>query len=327
MQVTAMTLPAVVLTHPLHPAVQQAYAAQADFVVAPATDADTLRGCCRDADAIIVRAPLPEDIFASARRLRAAVRHGAGLDMIPLEAATRAHVPVANAPAVNARSVAEHCIGQMVALARRHPRVQRAVAERDWLEARSFAEHGLELFERTVGIVGVGNVGATIAGICRHGLGMEVLGTGPQQQSYPETVVYADLDELLARSDFVVLCCPLTPQTRGLIGAPQLARMKRSACLINVARGPVVAEAALLAALSAGTIAGAALDVFVEQPLPRDHPFWQTERLIVTPHMAGITDASMRKMGELALSQALQILRGERPRYLVNPEIWDRRRH
>jgi D-3-phosphoglycerate dehydrogenase len=125
---------------------------------------------------------------------------------------------------------------------------------------------------------------------------------------------------LLARSDFVVLACPLTEQTRGLIGAAELAAMRPSACLINVARGPVVNEAALIDALRGGRLAGAALDVFDVQPLPADHPYRQMEQVLLTPHVAGITEDSMRRMGSGVALAVEHLLRGDVPPHCINPE-------
>jgi D-3-phosphoglycerate dehydrogenase len=131
---------------------------------------------------------------------------------------------------------------------------------------------------------------------------------------------HVDLGTLLARSDFVVLACPLTEQTRGLIGAAELAAMRQSACLINVARGPVVQEAALIDALRAGRLAGAALDVFDVQPLPEDHPYRQMEQVLLTPHVAGITEDSMRRMGSGVALAVEHLLQGKLPPNCINPQ-------
>jgi D-3-phosphoglycerate dehydrogenase len=136
----------------------------------------------------------------------------------------------------------------------------------------------------------------------------------------PDHVEPATLEDLFARADVVVLACPLNESTRGLVGAALLGRMKAGAFLVNVARGPVVDEAALIAALTDGPLAGAALDVFAQQPLPAASPLLAMPHVILSAHLAGLTDDAMRRMGDGAVDQALQLLRGELPRHLVNPE-------
>jgi D-3-phosphoglycerate dehydrogenase / 2-oxoglutarate reductase len=147
--------------------------------------------------------------------------------------------------------------------------------------------------------------------------GMRVLATG--RRAGPQGFLPRPLDALLAESDFLVVCCPLTEATRGLIGAAQLARMPPHAVLVNVARGAVVDEAALLAALRERRIGGAALDVFATQPLSPQHPFFALDNVLLTPHLAGITEASMRRMGLGAVAEVARAFVGEPPANLVNP--------
>jgi D-3-phosphoglycerate dehydrogenase len=314
-------MPRILSTHPLHPRAAAMLAVVGDLVVASATDADTLRREGSDADVIIVRAPLPEALFAEAPRLRAAVRHGAGLDMIPIEAATRAGVLVANVPAVNAVTVAEHVFLVTLALLRRFRQVDGDLRSRGWAAGRAHADGGHDLAGRTMGIVGMGAVGRAVARIARHGFGLDVAAFTRTPAGLPEGVRPLDLDTLVATADVLVLCCPLTPETRGLIGPERIAAMKPGALLVNVARGPVVDEAALVAALQAGRIAGAALDVFDTQPLPPDHPLLSLDSVILTPHMAGITEESMMRMGVGAAGEAIRVLAGLLPLNLRNSEV------
>ncbi len=295
-------------------------AAAGRLVVASRLDDDTLVREAADAAVVIVRAPLPPRLFAAAPGLRAAIRHGAGLDMIPVEAATEAGVLVANVPGVNARSVAEHVFMVTLALLRRFRKVDRDLRQAGWAAGRAHAEQTQELAGRTFGIVGMGAVGRAVAAIARHGFGLRVLGVNRSGGALPEGVERAGLEALAAESDVVVLCCPLTPQTSGLVDAGFLARMKPSAVLVNVARGAVVDEAALVAALSEGRLAGAALDVFATQPLPPAHPFFGFDTVILTPHMAGITEESMARMGKGAAAETLRVLGGGLPQNLVNPQ-------
>jgi D-3-phosphoglycerate dehydrogenase len=189
-----------------------------------------------------------------------------------------------------------------------------------WSAARALADTGFELPGRTIGLVGYGHVGQAIARLC-SGLEMRVLA---HSRSGPRTgapaAEHVALRALLSRSDFVVLACPLTPETRGLIGASELAAMRPGASLVNVARGPVVQEAALVDALRSGRLAGAALDVFDVQPLSEDHPYRQMEQVLLTPHVAGITEDSMRRMGLGAALAVEHLLRGDVPPNCVNPQ-------
>ncbi|MBN9073870.1 MAG: hydroxyacid dehydrogenase [Rhizobiales bacterium] len=315
-----MTDPVVFSTHALHPRAAEALAGAGRLVVASAIDKATLARESRGADVLVVRAPLPPELFADAPRLRAAVRHGAGLDMIPVEAATRAGVLVANVPGANAGTVAEHVIWCAIALLRRFRRVDRDLRSQGWLAGRAHAESGGDLGGRTLGIVGMGNIGTRVAAIARHGFGLDVIANSRRPESLPEGVRFVGVDDLVAEADVIVLCCPLTPETTGLISRERIGRMKPGAILVNVSRGPVIDDDALVDALRAGRIGGAALDVFTTQPLPSDHPYFGFDNVILTPHMAGITEESMLRMGLGAVEQTLQILAGELPSNLCNPE-------
>ncbi len=297
-----------------------------DLRIAPAVDAGTLNREAEAADIIIVRAPLPPTIYDNAPRLRAAIRHGAGLDMIPIPEATAAGVLVANVPGANAVTVAEHVIFSAIALLRRFRVVDRDLRNAGWNVAREHSYVLSDLSGLRLGIVGMGNLGHAIFRIAHGGFGMEVIANSRRPESIPEGARFAELDDLVAQADIVVLCCPLTPQTTGLIGRERIARMKPSALLINVARGPVVDEAALVEALRQGRIGGAALDVFATQPLPSGHPFFSFDNVILTPHMAGITADSMMRMGTGAAAEAVRVLEGKLPVNLCNKEAVKRYR-
>lgn len=273
----------------------------------------------RDADALVVRAPIPPAFFERAPRLRLAVRHGVGLDMIPVEPATEAGVLVANVPGANAATVAEHVFFAGVALLRRYPQVSRDLREKGWAAARAHSDRGHELFGRTLGVVGFGAVGQAVARLGKA-FGMELSAFVRRPETLPEGVGFRPLDRLFREADMLVLCVPLTPETRGMVSRALIAAMKPDAVLVNVARGPVVDEAALLEALQESRILGAALDVFSEQPLPPGHPFLSLANVILTPHMAGITEESMARMGIGAAEEVLRVLRGELPKELRNPE-------
>jgi D-3-phosphoglycerate dehydrogenase / 2-oxoglutarate reductase len=308
-------------THPLHRRAAEMLAGAGELVVASAVDTETLAREGREAEIIIVRAPLPVSLFENPSRLRAAIRHGAGLDMIPVEAATRAGVLVANVPGANARTVAEHVFMVTLALLRRFRKMDRDLRSAGWNVGREHSYEMSDLAGRTVGIIGMGNVGTEVVRIARHGFGLEVIANTRRRESLPEGVSFASVDELVTQADVIVLCCPLTLETTGLISSERIARMKPDALLINVSRGPVVDDAALISALRERRIGGAALDVFGTQPLPPDHPYFGFDNLILTPHLAGITEESMMRMGVGAAAEALRVLTGELPLNLCNPEV------
>ena len=311
----------ILLTQAIHPQAQARLAALAEVVVAPDTRPATLRTLAADCEVVMVRAQLPDDIFSAAPSLVGAVRHGAGVDMIPIAEASAHGVLVANVPGVNANAVAEHVLRSLLQLARfSGPMALRLQARSaGWAQARGYADAGFELHGRTLGLVGYGHVGRAIGTLCATGLSMKLLAhtRSPLAAGEPHAQ-RVPLAELLAQSDFVVLACPLTDTTRGLIGAAELVSMKPGAFLINVARGPVVQEAALIDALQSGRLAGAALDVFDSIPLRDDHPYWAFENVLITPHVAGITDDSMRAMGQGAVLAVEHLLRGEVPPNCIN---------
>ncbi len=307
-------------THALHPQSMAMLEDLGRLRIASGLDPDTLVREGTDADIVIVRAPLPVALFERQTRLRAAIRHGAGLDMIPVEAATKAGVLVANTPGVNARTVAEYVLFAAMALLRRFRVIDRELRTAGWNAARRHADDLQDLEGRALGIVGFGNIGRTVHSIARHGYGLDVLVNSRSRRDIPDDAAFVGLDEIAARSDVLVLCCPLTDETRGLVDTRFLGLMKPGALVINVARGPVVDEEAMLSALREGRIGGAALDVFATQPLPADHPYFGFDNVLLTPHMAGMTEGSMRRMGVGVAEETARVLRGEVPLNFCNPE-------
>jgi len=316
--------PKVLLTNPIDPIGMAILEAAADVATAPDSSAATLNKMVSGTDLLVVRAFLPPDIFDQPHRLRGVVRHGVGLDMIPMESATAHAIPVANVPGSNAEAVAEHAIAGMLLVARRIHAMDRDLRAIDWPTARKHGDLSTELFGRTLGIVGMGNVGTRVAEIASAGFRMKVLGTRTRSRALPAFVEPADVDRIFRESDFIVLACPLTAETRHLANAARLAHMKRGAAIVNVSRGPVIEEAALVEALRSHRIRGAVLDVFEHQPLARDHPFLALDNVILTPHAAGITEESMKNMSKGAAEEAVRLLAFEKPRNFRNPEVWER---
>ena len=311
----------VLLSDSIAPAGEDLLAAVAEVVRAPNSAPETLRRMAADADGVITRSKLPDDLFEAAPRVRGVVVHGTGTDLVPVERATAHGVMVANLPGINAQSAAEYCAMAMLMLARNIVGITSTLRSSAWDDARRLGSNARELTGMTLGIVGVGAIGGRLAKIARHGFGMKVLGQQRRLDRLPAEASPASLEDLLAQSDFVVLACPLTPQTRYLINRESLSRMKPTAWLINVGRGPVVQEEALIEALRAKRIAGAMLDVYEHYRLEPGHALFSLDNVILTPHLAAVTQEARARAGVAAADEMLHILRGERPRNLVNPEV------
>lgn len=307
-------------THPLHPDVTARLQSASDYRVASSPTAAAILAEGTGADVLIVRANVPPEYFARAPGLRAAVRHGAGLDMVPMKEATAAGVLVANVPGANASTVAEHAIFAAIALLRRFRQVDSALRTQGWAAARGLADTNRDLSGRVLGTLGYGNIGQALRRMAQ-GFGMPVIAHTRRPDALPEDVSAVSFPDLLAQSDVLVVCCPLTDATRGLIDAAALAAMRPGAVLINVARGPIIETDALMAALARGHLWGAALDVFDTQPLPADHPLLALPNVMLTPHVAGITEDSMLRMGQGTADEVLRILAGQLPLNFCNPEV------
>ena len=245
---------------------------------------------------------------------------------VDLAAATARGVPVLHTPARNAASVADFTIGLVLAQCRSLARGQDHLRRRGWLvdgELPYLHFRGPELAGRTLGLVGYGAVGREVARRAAGGFGMRVLvsdpyvsGPGPPAEAVP-------LERLLVESDVVSLHCPLTPETTGMIGEAQLGLLRPEAVLVNTARAAVVDEAALVAALVEGRIAGAALDVFWTEPLPPDHPLLGMDNVTLTPHLAGAADDVVTRHSAMIADDVARLLAGRRPVHLANPEVWE----
>jgi D-3-phosphoglycerate dehydrogenase len=313
--------PRVLLTDVIHPQLQPVLQAQCDVVVAPDASPATLARLVADADGLIVRNKLPPDLFDHAPRLRAVVRHGVGLDLIPVEAATARGIPVANLPGSNTTAVVEYVIAAMLHLRRNLAAIDARLRGDGWAAARPLADAGIELRGGVCGIVGFGAIGARVADVAAA-MGMRVLSLTRRPGTLPPHIQPADKAALFAQADVVVLSCPLNDDTRGLVDAATLASMKHDAVIVNVSRGAVIDTTAVVDALCAGRLGGAALDVHDRQPLTGDEPVFDVPNLLLTPHVAGITATSLHAMSRGAVDTMLALLRGERPANVVNPEVY-----
>ena len=313
--------PRVLLTNDIHPLLRPVLEAHCEVILAPDATPATIARLVVDVDGLIVRAQLAPDVFDHAAKLRAVVRHGVGLDMIPVAAATARGIPVANLPGSNTAAVVEYCVAVMLHFRRGLAGIDARLRSGGWAAARPIADGDIELSRSVCGIVGVGAVGAQLAGAAA-GLGMRVIGMTRRPESLPAHVQAVSKRELFQQADVLVLCCPLNAQTRGIVDAETVAMMKPGAILINVSRGPVIDTAAVVNALRQGRLAGAAMDVHDRQPLTGQEPIFDCPNLLLTPHVAGITATSLLGMSQGAVDTLLALLRGARPANVVNPEVF-----
>jgi phosphoglycerate dehydrogenase-like enzyme len=287
---------------------------------AQAWNRDELLASLPTADVLVISGLWRNDLLAHAPRLRFIQGIGAGYNQFDLDALRARGIRFANAAGVNRIAVGDHALALILAAARLIPQARDNQRRRHWRSMISdIAAREDELAGKTLGIVGLGSIGSRVARLARA-FDMRVLGlrrdVAKGGEHVDEVLPPARLLDLLARSDYVVLTCPLTDETRGLIGARALAAMKPSAYLVNVARGACVDEAALLDALRAGRLAGAALDTFVDEPLPADSPFWELDNVIITPHTAGETRKYEENVLDILVANLERLWRGD-PR-LVN---------
>ena len=316
-------LKTVLLTDPIASEGERLLSETLKVVQAPDSTPDTIRRLAKDADGVIIRSKLPDDIFEVAPRLKAVCVHGTGTDLIPLASATARGVLVANVPGANAQTVAEYCVLAMLMLARNIMNITSALRTKPWDEARRLGSVAQELDGATVGVVGVGEIGRRVAKICRDGFSMRVLGNQRRIDRLPAGVEGVALEKLLGESDYVIVTCPLTPETRHLVNARTLGLMKKSAWIVNVGRGAVIDEKALVDALKKRQIAGAMLDVYEHYRLSPDHELLKLDNVILTPHLAGNTVAARGRASIAAAGEMLRMLAGERPLNLVNPDAWE----
>ena len=251
--------------------------------------------------------PVDAELIEAAPRLRAISNYAVGVDNVDVEAATARGIPVGNTPDVLTEATADLALALMLGIARRLSEGEAFVRAGEWKTWEPGLLLGHDLYGATVGIVGYGRIGQAV-GRRLEGFGCELLTANRS----------GGLDDLLDRSDFVTIHCPLTPATRGLIDDAALRRMKPTAYLVNTARGPIVDTDALVRALHAGELAGAALDVTDPEPLPAGHPLLDAPNLLVVPHVGSATVATRERMADMAVDNLLAGLAGEQMPHSVN---------
>jgi D-3-phosphoglycerate dehydrogenase len=303
--------PVVLIAEELSPATVDALGPDFDIRQVDGTDRPALLRSLADAHAILVRSATQVDAeaLASAPQLKVIARAGVGLDNVDIKAATAAGVMVVNAPTSNIISAAELTVGHILSLARHIPQAHNALAQGQWKRSKYT---GTELYEKTIGIIGLGRIGALITARLQA-FGTTIVAYDPYVTSARAQqlgVQLVTLDELLERSDFISIHMPKTPETTGMISTDQLALMKPTAYIVNVARGGLIDEDALHEALVTGTIAGAGLDVFVSEP-PTNDALLSLPNIIVTPHLGASTDEAQEKAGVSVARSVRLALGGE----------------
>lgn len=316
----------VLLIQPIHEAGVRILESRFEVRVASdPSEATVVREVC-DASALIFRQyPVTRPIIEAGVNLEVIGRHGVGLDNIDLAAATARGIVVVNTPEANTRSVAEHTLLAIGALAKRIAFMDKAVRQGQWLIRDQFSAVDLE--GKVLGIIGLGRIGSLVAQKAMAAFDMRVIAFDPSLPANgsaipPGVERRRNMEEVLQEADFVSLHMPLTPATRGLIGAPQLNLMKQSAFLVNFARGEVVDEGALFDALKGRAIAGAALDVYAPEPPRPDSPLFELDNVLLSPHSSALTIEGAIRMAVGVAEGVVDVLEGRRPRYLVNPEVY-----
>jgi D-3-phosphoglycerate dehydrogenase len=311
--------PIVLCLDVLPPAMQDLIVAQRpdglELVFAETQGEEEQVARAREADYLLCSwTPVTGAVIEAAPRLRLIQKYGIGVDKIDLKAAARRNVPVCIAAGVNAVAVAEMAITLMLAVYKRLPVAHNTLRAGQWLkwELRIGC---YELWKKTVGLIGGGAIGRAVAKRLSHGFECRVLYSDlvrlPQETETAMGMMYASREDLLGQSDIVSIHIPLMPETRGLIGTEAFAMMKPSAVLVNTARGGIVDEPALIAALEKGVIAGAGLDVFAKEPPDRDNPLLRMDNVVVTPHNGGGTVDTMKRIVGHAFDNILRMERGE----------------
>lgn len=285
-------------------------------VVMANRDAAVIQKEIKDAEAVVVRIyDLSPELLSTAGKLVVISKHGVGYDNIPVAWCHTHHIAVTITPGANSQSVAEHTIALMMALAKNLPIVTKAYKEKGF--AAKNTAPGVELYGKTLGIIGVGHIGSRVAKM-GMGLGMRVIAYDPYVTSVPEGVVMTDnKDEVVQKADFLTLHPVLNDETREIIGEREFAMMKPTAFFLNCGRGPLVNEPALIKALQEKKIAGAGMDVTWKEPCDPDSPLFQMENVILTPHYAPTTKDCARKVSLACCQNVLDMLAGKKPEGLL----------
>lgn len=297
-----------------------------EIILSPDPKPETILPLMKGIQGIILRTgiKMTRELMTQADDLRVISRTGAGVDNVNVQAATEMGILVTCVPGANTISVVEHTIALMFALMKYLPLMDQAVRQ-DHFEIR-FKNLPRDLKGKTLGMVGLGRIGSELARICHHTFGMRILGHDPyltlaSKTALQDWVEFCDMERLFRESDVVSLHIPLLPTTQKLIGVRELGWMKKDAFLINTSRGGVLDETALIQCLKERRIAGAGLDVFIQEPLEKESPLKELDNVILTPHTGALTRECVLQLALEAVQAAIAVLEGRRPQGMVNPEV------
>jgi len=314
----------IVLSHALYKPGMEALEGKANVIIPNNGDSDTIIDQLKEADGFILRiGRIDRKAIEACERLKVITRPGVGVDNVDVAAATEKGIPVVICPATNSRAVAEHTLALLFAVSKNIVESDNETRKGNFGIRNKYA--AVEIQGKTISILGFGSIGKELARMCL-GIGMKVMVYDPFVTSEAASELgcshSSDLMEAIAAGDYVSLHMPSLPQTKGLIAKRQFEAMKPTAFFLNCARGDIVNEAALVEALKNGIIAGAGVDVLVEEPMQLDHPLMQLANCIVTPHMAAQTQETTRNVVLMAVEGTLAVLRGEHWPHVCNPEVY-----
>lgn len=294
-----------------------------ELVFAPKEDAEVMKELIEDCEAVFSKTFfLTEEILRAGKKLKVVAKHGVGIDnVVDLDTATKLGIYVVNAPSANSDSVAEKTIAGMLAFSQKIVQQHMAAKRLDFEYQNCGGMH--EIKGKTVGIIGLGNIGRRVAKIASEGFSMKVIGYDPfvNQANLPDYIEYTkEIERIYKESDFVTLHLGVSPQTVGMVGKKQLAMMKKSAVFLNIARGALVVEHELAEAIENGEIAGAVLDVYSTEPALPDNPLIGLDNVLLSPHCAALTDEAMANMSHDGAQGIEEILNGKKPTWCLNYE-------
>jgi D-3-phosphoglycerate dehydrogenase len=317
----------ILIVQPIHERGVQVFDERFEVRVASDPSVATVIREIKGIEGVVVRtAPFTKEIIEAADALKVIGRHGVGVDNIDIPAATRKGIVVVNTPNANATSVAEHTVTAIGALAKRMVLYDQATRGGNWEIRNSY--RAVDLDGKILGLVGIGRIGSMVARRMAAAYNMKVIAydpyVTPEKARELGVTLCAQMDDIFREADVVSLHTPLTPETRGFINTVRLGLMKPTAFLVNFSRGEVVDENALCAALKAGVLAGAALDVYDQEPPLKGNPLFELDNVILSPHSAALTQECVIRMATGAAEGIVDLLSGRKPQFVVNPDVFKR---
>lgn len=297
---------------------------QVEVIIAPDPSQDMVARYIRDVDGVILRTTsrITRDMIISAPKLKVISRTGVGIDNVDVPTATERGVTVCNLPEFNNVSVAEHTVALILSLAKAINYLDAETRKTNWSSRN--CQKMTQLKGKTLGIVGFGAIGSSVAKIMSNGFGMKVLAYDPYLEKsvrQSDTRRFCSLEQLMSQSDVVSVHLPATPETFGLLDEKLLGLLRPTALLVNTSRGNVVGEEALIALLQSKRIAGAGLDVFAVEPLTEDHPLLKLNNVVLTPHAAALTRECIVGAAVEAAKAVIDVLAGVPPKHIYNPDV------